>query len=197
MSKRPTSHSSVCRSIGPRSSSITGPRSSFPTLYLAAGAFSSAQVHALASLPLETRIVTYSVSAVFFGCYGVIASRVIYRSNILPRPVGVLMVIAGCSYLTCSFATFVAPTLAAGLVPYIRLPSLVGEASLCVCLLAGRIDVGRWRDASRAGLWGRWSTRIGTSKPGTRQETSSWRSAATAGRKHAVGRVQQNPEREL
>jgi len=44
------------------------------------------------------------------------------------------------------FASFLSPDFAAHLVPYIQLPSLVGEGSLCLTLLAGAINVPRWME---------------------------------------------------
>ena len=51
-----------------------------------------------------------------------------------------LLAIGALSYLIYSFASFISPEFAARLVPYIQLPSLVGEGALCLVLLV--IDVG-------------------------------------------------------
>ena len=49
------------------------------------------------------------------------------------------------SYLIYSFASFISPEFAAHLVPYIQLPSLVGEGSLCLVLLVIGVNVQRWK----------------------------------------------------
>jgi Domain of unknown function (DUF4386) len=70
-----------------------------------------------------------------------------------PRTVGVLLAIGGLCYLIYSFAAFLAPGFAAHLVPYIQLPSLVGEGSLCLWLLVMGVNVSRWeKQESRASL---------------------------------------------
>jgi hypothetical protein len=60
------------------------------------------------------------------------------------------MAIGGSAYLTYSFATFLAPSVAARLVPSIQLPSLIGELSLCLYLVAGRVNATRWRERAGA-----------------------------------------------
>lgn len=59
------------------------------------------------------------------------------------------MVLGGLCYLTNSFAVFVFPAFAHRLVPYILLPSGVGELSLCVSLLVG-VNLERWNERARA-----------------------------------------------
>lgn len=115
-----------------------------------AGAFSSAQVAALARLPLDLQAISYSVSAVFFGLYAVTTATLIWHSTFLPRVVGVLLALAGSSYLIYSFAIVVAPGFAAHLVPWIQLPSLIGEGAFCLTLLLGRVNVQRWRSRAQA-----------------------------------------------
>ena len=87
----------------------------------------------------------YNVSAVFFGGDALATGYLIYRSTFLPRVIGVLMLIDGVAYIFNSFATFLAPGFAAHLVPYIELPTLVGEGSLTLWLLIAGINVARWQ----------------------------------------------------
>ena len=62
-----------------------------------------------------------------------------------------LLAIGALCYLTYSFAIFLSPGFAAHLVPYIQLPSGVGELSLCLWLLVMGVNVSRWEaQASRA-----------------------------------------------
>jgi hypothetical protein len=60
------------------------------------------------------------------------------------------MQIAGLSYLTNSFALILSPTLADRLFPAILLPALVGEASLCLWLLAKGVNVSKWKARASA-----------------------------------------------
>ena len=68
------------------------------------------------------------------------------RSTFVPRVIGVLLAIGAVAYLVYSFASFLSPALAATLVPYIQLLSLIGEASLSLSLLAVGVNVRRWRE---------------------------------------------------
>jgi hypothetical protein len=74
----------------------------------------------------------------------------VFRSTFLPRTLGVLLVIGGASYLTYSFARLLAPGFAAQLVPYIQLPSLVGEGSFALWLLIVGLSVRGWQEQARA-----------------------------------------------
>ena len=86
-------------------------------------------------------------SLVFFGCYCFLIGYLIFRSTFLPRILGVLMAIGGLGWLT-----FLSPTLADYLSPYIFAPGILGEASLTLWLLVMGVNVQRWKEqASTAG----------------------------------------------
>lgn len=93
------------------------------------------QLHTLVNLPIELHNVGFNISLVFVGFYCVIAGVLIFRLKLLPRISGILLVIGGACYIVNGFATFIAPTFAASLFPYIMIPSFFGEASLCLSLL--------------------------------------------------------------
>ncbi len=50
----------------------------------------------------------------------------------------------GLCYLTNSFATFLAPGFAAHLLPYILVPSFIGEASLSLWLTIAAVNEPNW-----------------------------------------------------
>jgi hypothetical protein len=83
---------------------------------------------------------------VFFGFYALCLAYLILSSRFLPKAIGALMGLDGLAYLAFSFTHLLAPGFAAHLVPWILLPALLGEGSLCVWLLLGRLDVERWRE---------------------------------------------------
>jgi hypothetical protein len=122
-----------------------------------AGAVPPAQLQALAYLPGGLSAIGYSITEVFFGCYAICLSYLVIRSAFLPGAIGVLMAIDGLGYLVYSFADLVAPGFAAHLVPWIQLPVLAGEGSLCLWLLVAGVDVERWRERASAAV-GTWST---------------------------------------
>jgi hypothetical protein len=108
------------------------------------------QLHALSYLSIRSFEHGFGVSLIFFGCACIIVGYLIFRSGYLPRAVGVLMEIAGASYLVNSFALILSPPLAHRLFPAILLPALIGEASLCLTLLARGVNAERWNASARA-----------------------------------------------
>jgi hypothetical protein len=112
-------------------------------------ALGAAQVQALAYAPLGLTSIGYNIQQVIYAFYLLAAGYVVFRSTFVPRVIGVLLAIGAVAYLIYSFASFLAPPFAARLVPYIQLPSLVGEASLCLWLLAIGVNPPRWREQAR------------------------------------------------
>ena len=108
-------------------------------------ALPAAQLYALAYLPLGLASIDYSVHTVFFGFDIICMAYLVHRSTFLPKAIGVLLALDGLAYLVYSFADFLAPGFAAQLVPWIQLPALLGEGSLCVWLLVFGVDVERWK----------------------------------------------------
>src|SRR5436305_1591843 len=121
-----------------------------PLVLLGSGPYSSAlpaaQLQALAYMPGQLSAIGYDITAVFFGFYALCISYLILRSTFLPGAIGVLMAIDGLAYLVYSFADLLAPGFAAHLVPWIQLPALFGEGSLCLWLLVAGVDAVRWRE---------------------------------------------------
>lgn len=108
------------------------------------------QLQAQVSMPLELSAVGYSLGQVFYVGYLLVTGYLIFRSTFLPRTVGVLLAIGGLCYLVYSFADVLAPGFAAHLVPYIQLPSGIGELSLCLWLLVIGVNVQRWMERASA-----------------------------------------------
>lgn len=109
-------------------------------------AFEPRQLSALASLSIRSHGYGFGVSLIFFGCSCLVYGYLIFKSGYLPTVIGVLMQIAGVSYLTNSFALLLAPDLANRLFPAILLPAFVGEASLCLWLVVRGVNVEKWRE---------------------------------------------------
>src|SRR5919199_1320931 len=112
----------------------------------ATSAFPAAQLQALAYLPTVLSGIAYSIHTVFFGCDIICFAYLVLRSTFLPRAIAVLLAIDGLAYLVYSFANLLAPGFAAQLVPWIQLPALVGEGTLCLWLLLVGVDVQRWKE---------------------------------------------------
>ncbi len=102
----------------------------------APGALPVPAVDTLAYLPFEVALAAYDVSAAFFGCYGILLGLLVWQSGLMPRPIGALVALGALAYVTYSFGHILAPAWASQSVPWIQLPSLVGESSLALWLLA-------------------------------------------------------------
>jgi len=113
-------------------------------------AFEPAQLQALAYLSIRQHGYGFGISLVFFGCACLIIGYLIFRSGFLPKAIGVLMQIAGICYLTNSFALILSPEFASRIFPVILIPAFVGEASLCLWLIAKGVDVDKWKQWTAA-----------------------------------------------
>ena len=113
-------------------------------------AFEPEDLYAMASLSVESHSYGFGAALIFFGCQCLILGYLIFRSGYLPKALGVLMQIAGLSYLTNSFALLLAPNFADRIFPAILVPAFVGEASLCLWLLVKGVNVEKWRPRASA-----------------------------------------------
>ena len=110
--------------------------------------FNVEQLQALALMFLRLRAQCYhNIGLVFFGLYCLLIGYLIFRSTFLPRIIGVLMMLAGLSYLM-----FLSPPFARYLQPYILFFPGVGQISLTLWLLVKGVNEQRWKErASAAG----------------------------------------------
>ncbi len=82
---------------------------------------------------------------VFFGFYCLLIGYLIFRSTFLSRILGVLMAFAGFGWLT-----FLSPTLANYLSPYIFFPGFLGEGALTLWLVVMGGNAQRWQEQASA-----------------------------------------------
>jgi len=115
------------------------------------GVFTPEQLQFLAYMPHQLNAIGFNLALIFFGFYGLSIGYLVFRSTFLPRAVGVLMAIGGSCYLVNSFANFLAPGFAAGLFPYIQIPSGFAELTFCLWLLAIGVNVTKWEEKANAG----------------------------------------------
>jgi len=112
-----------------------------------------AQLHALAYLPGDLSPIGYSIYGIFYGCDALCVAYLVLKSTFMPRAIGVLMAIDGlASYLTYGFTNLLAPGVAAHLTPWIQLPTILGEGSLCLWLLIAGVDTQRWKGQASAAI---------------------------------------------
>ena len=108
-------------------------------------AFEPEQLYTMVSLSLRSYAFGFNVSLIFFGCECLVLGYLIFGSGYLPRAIGVLMFIAGLSYLINSYALILAPNFTRWVGYSLMAPVLVGEASLCLWLLIKGVNIEKWR----------------------------------------------------
>lgn len=81
----------------------------------------------------------------FFGPYCLLIGYLIFRSSFLPRPLGLLMALAGLGWVA-----FLFPTVAHSLALYIEVLGIFAEASLMLWLLVMGVNFQRWREQAGA-----------------------------------------------
>ena len=110
-------------------------------------AFSPEQLNAMALLSVRTHSLGFGIALIFFGVECVILGYLIARSGYMPRPIGVLMQVAGVCYVINSFALLLSPSLSSRLFPAILIPSLIAELSFAVWLLVKGARAEQWNQA--------------------------------------------------
>lgn len=108
------------------------------------------QLQAMAQTSLRLHALGYHVSVVFFDFYMLLLAFLIIRARFLPAILGVLLGFESVCGLIYSFATFLAPAVAAKLYPAILAPGLLGEGSLTLWLFLVGVNAAKWREQAGA-----------------------------------------------
>jgi Domain of unknown function (DUF4386) len=109
-------------------------------------AFEPTQLQILANLALRSHDIAFNIALIFFGFTCLVNGYLIFKSGYLPKLIGILMQLAGWSYLTACFAALFAPAFADLITPAILLPPLIGESSFCLWLLVKGVNIAKWRE---------------------------------------------------
>ncbi len=109
-------------------------------------AFDPTQLQILANLALRSHDIAFNIALIFFGFTCLVNGYLIFKSGYLPKFIGILMQLAGWSYLTACFAALFAPAFADLITPAILLPPLVGESSFCLWLLVKGVNIAKWKE---------------------------------------------------
>lgn len=110
------------------------------------GAFDPLQAPALAHLALVLHDIAFNIALIFFGVGCLVDGYLIFKSGYLPKVIGLLMQLAGLSYLIACFAALFAPAFADVITPAILIPALIGESSFCLWLLIKGVHVAKWKE---------------------------------------------------
>lgn len=98
-------------------------------------AFSSGQLQTQSLFFLNLQSQGYNISLLLFAFYFPIIGWLVYKSNFLPRILGIIYALAGAGYLANSLAWFLSPQSAAHLFPYVLLPAFIGEIFMSLWLI--------------------------------------------------------------
>ena len=85
----------------------------------------------------------FYIEMVFFGAQIISIGYLITRSTLIPRILGVLLLLGGSSYVINSFTNFLAPEIGAHLAPFIIPVAILGEGALTLWLLVKGVNVSR------------------------------------------------------
>ena len=99
------------------------------------GAFDAAQLQSLSLFFMEAHRNGYLIAGVFFGLHCLLLGILIYRSNRIPKTLGVLMCAAALGYLLESFGNFLFPGHEAVLALMVGVSAALGEVGLTLYLL--------------------------------------------------------------
>jgi hypothetical protein len=101
-------------------------------------------LRAQAYMALQLQGIGYAVALVFFGGTMLFRGYLIVRSAILPRVIGLLLMIEGVAYWANSFVDFLAPGRASTALA-ILMATALAEVALCLWLLVMGVNVRQWR----------------------------------------------------
>jgi hypothetical protein len=99
------------------------------------------QRQALAYFAIRLFSTGWGFALLFFSGFCVLTGVLIWRSRLMPRIIGAMMIVAGVCYLVNSLALILSPALSNLLVPWILLPCLLGELSLALWLVVKGVKV--------------------------------------------------------
>jgi hypothetical protein len=108
------------------------------------GAFTASQLQAQAMLFLDMRQNGILLALVFWGLWLLPLGVLVLKSGFLPKVLGVLLVIAGASYVIESVTQILSPGLAT-----ISQFTFVGEVFFTLWLLIKGVNVERWQQVAR------------------------------------------------
>jgi hypothetical protein len=105
--------------------------------------FEPGQLYALAHISVKAYEYGLAIGLVFFGFACLAYGYLLFNSGFFPKPLGVLMTIAGLSYLANSFVFILAPAYADKIAPVLGL-ALIAELSLSLWLIVKGVNVPEW-----------------------------------------------------
>lgn len=120
--------------------------SHYAALFILGGAdylmvFNSNQLDALALLSIRLHGAGYNISLLFFGVHLIFLGYLIYKSAIVPKVPGVLLLIGGICYIVNSLTWFLFPAFVKMIYPAILIPCSIGELLFSLWLIIKGVRV--------------------------------------------------------
>ena len=105
--------------------------------------FAPDQLQALAMLSLNVSGYGQAVFTMFYGVGSLLVGYLVYRSDFLPKFIGILLMLAGLGFATRTFAWVLAPSYSS---PLLLIPAAVAFLILTVWLLVKGVDTAKWNE---------------------------------------------------
>jgi hypothetical protein len=106
-------------------------------------AFPPDQLHALAMLSLNVSGYGQTVFTMFFGMGSILVGYLMYRSDFLPKFIGILVTLSGLGFAARTFTWVLAPSYSS---PLLLVPAAVAFLTLTVWLLVKGVDTAKWKE---------------------------------------------------
>ena len=107
-------------------------------------AFQLEQLQVLSYLAIKLHGHGFALGLLFFGFTCLIQGYLMFKSGYFPKWVGLMMQIAGLSYLVNTLTLILAPDLAGALFPAVLMPAFIGELSVCLWLILKGVKLPQW-----------------------------------------------------
>ena len=110
-------------------------------------AIEPSQLYVLSYLFIKAHDFGFGIGLIFFGFACLIYGYLLFQSGYFPKALGVLVMIAGLSYLTNSFTLILAPEYSGAILPVLAL-ALIGELSFSLWLIFKGVNLPKWEKRS-------------------------------------------------
>ncbi|HEX9649338.1 MAG TPA: DUF4386 domain-containing protein [Cyclobacteriaceae bacterium] len=107
-------------------------------------AFTTEQLGAMVSLSMKSHVFGFGIALLMFGPYFLITGFLIYKSNYLPKFIGILYILSGVGYLVNSVMLILAPQFSGIVFMIVMPPVFIGEMSLALTMLIKGVNETEW-----------------------------------------------------
>lgn len=108
-------------------------------------AFTPEQLQALSMVAIKAHGYGFGIGLIFFGFECLIDGYLVVKSGFLPKVLGIMLSIAGVSYLINSFVLILFPAQSDAMFQVLMLPIFIAELSMALWLLIKGINIDKWK----------------------------------------------------